>query len=216
MYRVSQYLQQLIAGLGGGWGGFGLFFIAFFDSSFLSLPEINDILILYFCTRFKEYAYFYALMAMLGSTAGCSVLYQVGKWKGYGFLERKYSRTKLKSALGIFQRYGVFAVIGPALMPPPFPFKIFVLSAGILGLSFPRFLAAVIFGRGFRYFFEAALAVRYGDRALGYIEANYRQVAGVVLVLIVVGFVVYQVLLRAKREPGKETDAKSSRGVAEI
>jgi undecaprenyl-diphosphatase len=198
MDRISHYLQQIIASLGGIWGGFGLFFIAFFDSSFLSLPEINDILILYFCTRFKEYAYFYALMAMLGSTAGCSVLYWVGKWKGYGFLERKYSQTKLKSALRIFQRYGVFAVIGPALMPPPFPFKIFVLSAGILGLSFPRFLAAVLFGRGFRYFFEATLAIRYGDRALAYIEANYAQVAVAALGLVVAGFVVYQTFVRPK------------------
>ncbi len=204
MYRISQYLQQVIAGLGGIWGGFGLFFIAFFASSFLSLPEINDILILYFCTRFKEYAYFYALMAMLGSTAGCSLLYWIGKWKGYGFLERKYSQTKLHSAMRIFQRYGVLAVIGPALMPPPFPFKIFVLSAGILGLSFPRFLAAVVFGRGFRYFFEAALAVRYGDRALAYIEENYAQVAVVVLALIVAGFVLYRTLLRPNHQPAEE------------
>lgn len=201
MYRISDTLQQLIAGMGGFWGGFGLFFVAFFDSSFLSLPEINDVLILYFCTRFKEHAYFYALMAMLGSTAGCSVLYWVGKWKGHGFLVRKYSQTKLQSAFRVFQRYGVFAVIGPALMPPPFPFKIFVLSAGIFGLSFPRFLAAVVFGRGFRYFFEAYLAIRYGDAALAYIEANYAQVAVVALAVFVLGFVVYWALRKSRQQP---------------
>ena len=201
MVQISDTLQQLIAGMGGFYGGFGLFFIAFFDSSFLSLPEINDILILYFCTRFKEHAYFYALMAMLGSTAGCSVLYWVGKWKGHGFLVRKYSQTKLASAFRVFQRYGVLAVIGPALMPPPFPFKIFVLSAGIFGLSFPRFLVAVVFGRGFRYFFEAFLAIRYGETALAYIEANYAQVAALALAVFVLGFVVYWILQRPKQQP---------------
>jgi membrane protein YqaA with SNARE-associated domain len=200
MYQISDTLQQLIAGMGGFWGGFGLFFVAFFDSSFLSLPEINDVLILYFCTRFKEHAYFYALMAMAGSTAGCSVLYWVGKWKGHGFLVRKYSQTKLASAFRVFQRYGVLAVIGPALMPPPFPFKIFVLSAGIFGLPFPRFLAAVVFGRGFRYFFEAFLAIHYGDAALAYIEANYAQVAVVALAVFVLGLVVYWTVQKSRQQ----------------
>jgi undecaprenyl-diphosphatase len=203
MERVSNYLQHLIAGMGGPWGGFGLFFVALCDSSFLSLPEINDLLILYFCTRFKEQAYFYALMAMLGSATGCSLLYWLGKSRGYGFLQRKYSQTKLESALRAYQRYGVFAIIGPALMPPPFPFKIFVLSAGICGLSFPRFLAAVLVGRGFRYFFEAALAIRYGDQAMAYLEANYTQVAivlfAVSLAVLAIYLVMNQLRLRQKQ-----------------
>lgn len=202
MQRISEFLQQAITGLGSFGGGFGLFFVAFCDSSFLSLPEINDLLIIYFCTRFKEQAYFYAFMAMLGSTCGCSVLYWLGKWKGHGFLERKYSKGKLESALRLFQRYGMFAIIGPALMPPPFPFKIFVLSAGIFGLSFPRFMVAVLFGRGFRYFFEAEMAIRFGDQAMEYVKENYLQVAVGVFVVILSGLVVYAVgnQLRRRQE----------------
>jgi undecaprenyl-diphosphatase len=191
MQRFAEFLQLAIVGMGSIWGGVGLLVIAFFDSSFLSLPEINDLLIIYFCTRFKERAYYFALMAMIGSTAGCTVLYWLGKWKGYRYLERKYSRSKLETALRTYQRYGVFALIGPALLPPPFPFKIFVLSAGICGLSFPRFLIAILAGRGFRYFFEAAIAIRYGDRALAYIEQNYTQVAIALIAIIVLCLGVY-------------------------
>jgi undecaprenyl-diphosphatase len=191
MQRIAEILQQAVVGMGGFWGGPGLFVIAFFDSSFLSLPEINDLLIIYFCTRFKERAYYFALMAMLGSAAGCTALYWLGKWKGYGYLERKYSKSRLESALRVYQRYGVFALIGPALLPPPFPFKIFVLSAGICGMSFPRFLIAILVGRGFRYFFEAAVAIRYGDRALAYIRANYTQVALALIAVIAICLVAY-------------------------
>jgi undecaprenyl-diphosphatase len=191
MNRVAELLQHAVAGMGGLWGGFGLLFIAFFDSSFLSLPEINDLLIIYFCTRFKERAYYFALMAMIGSAAGCTVLYWLGRWKGHGYLERKYSRGKLESAFRIYQRYGMFALIVPALLPPPFPFKIFVLTAGICGLSFSRFLVAIIAGRGFRYFFEAAVAIRYGDRALAYLEQNYAQVAYVVIAILVISLSFY-------------------------
>jgi undecaprenyl-diphosphatase len=199
MQRFAGFLQATVAGMGSVWGGFGLFFIAFCDSSFLSLPEINDLLIIYFCTRFKEYAYFYALMATLGSTAGCVVLYWLGRWKGYGYLRRKYSESKLESVLGIFQRYGVFALIIPALWPPPLPFKIFVLSAGIFGFSFPRFLGAILLGRSTRYFFEAVMAVRYGDQALAYLRENYMTFVYVVFALVVVGFVTYLAVTQLRR-----------------
>jgi undecaprenyl-diphosphatase len=199
MQRFAGFLQVTVAGMGSVWGGFGLFFIAFCDSSFLSLPEINDLLIIYFCTRFKDYAYFYALMATLGSTAGCVALYWLGRWKGYGFLRRKYSESKLESVLGTFQRYGVFALIVPAMWPPPLPFKIFVLSAGIFGLSFPRFLGAILLGRSTRYFFEAAMAVRYGDRALVYLRENFMTVVYVVFALVVVGFATYLAVTQLRR-----------------
>ena len=56
-------------------GGPGLFFVAFLDSSFLSLPEINDILIVWMVTQHKERFVYYVTMATLGSIAGCLVLF---------------------------------------------------------------------------------------------------------------------------------------------
>ncbi len=201
MQSFVDYLRASVVGLGSIGGGVGLFFIAFFDSSFISLPEINDLLIIYFCIRFKEYAFYYAIMAALGSAAGCTVLYWLGRSKGYRFLERRYSEGRLNSALRFFQRNGMFALIGPALLPPPFPFKIFVLSAGVVGVPFGRFLVAILLGRGFRYSVEAWLAVRYGEKAMAYLRGNYMQVAMVACAAMLASIVIYLVVttLRKRR-----------------
>ncbi len=159
-------------GLSSETAGLGLFGIAFFDSSLLSLPEINDALLLYFGARFPRRAFYYALMTMLGSVAGASLLYGLARWKGFSFLEKRYPKGKLQSVFGLVRRYGALAVLVPSILPPPFPFKIFVLSSGALGLSVPRFLLAIALGRTVRYFGEAWLAVRYGDQALNYLHAN--------------------------------------------
>ena len=207
MQNIADYLRASVVGLGSIGAGAGLFFIAFFDSSFISLPEINDLLIIYFCVRFKEYALYYAIMAALGSAAGCTVLYWLGRSKGYGFLSKRYSQERLNSALGVFRRYGMFALIGPALLPPPFPFKIFVLSAGVFKIPFGRFLVAILLGRGFRYSFEAWLAVRYGDRAMAYLHDNYMQVAMVACAATLACIVIYLVVTTLKkrlRAPSEE------------
>jgi membrane protein YqaA with SNARE-associated domain len=195
---LAEALDEFVRGLPRGRAGLGLFLIAFFDSSLLSLPEINDALLLYFGARFPENAPGYALMTILGSVAGAGLLYGLARWKGFAFLERRLSGRGVERVFALVRRYGAFAVLLPSILPPPFPFKIFVLSAGVLGLPLPRFLAGILVGRSIRYFGEAWLAVRYGDAALGYLRAN----TGAVLVgalLLAVGFVVYH-LARRRRE----------------
>ena len=194
MKGTLDHLVALIVGLGSVGGGFGLFFIAFCDSSFLSLPEVNDLLLVYFSMRFPEQAYYYALVAAVGSATGCTVLYGLGRSRGHRFLKRRYSESRLSSALEIFHRYGVLALIGPALLPPPFPFKIFVLSAGVFGIPFGRFLGAVLLGRMVRYMVEAWLALRYGERAVAYLGEHYLQL---VLLVVSVTFAVGAVYVSA-------------------
>ena len=192
MKPLFERLVTLVVGLGSVGGGVGLFVIAFCDSSFVSLPEVNDLLLVYFCMRFREQAYFYAVMAALGSAAGATVLYWLGRSHGYRFLRRRYSESRLSSALEIFHRYGALALIGPALLPPPFPFKIFMLAAGLFGFPFARFLGAVLLGRTVRYVLEAWLALRYGERAVAYFGEHYLQ-----LVLLVIGVTVAVVAVYA-------------------
>jgi membrane protein YqaA with SNARE-associated domain len=172
MESLAETLDAYARGLSSGTAGLGLFGIAFFDSSLLSLPEINDALLLYFGARFPDRAFYYALMTMLGSVIGASLLYGLARWRGFAFLESRFPQGRIQSVFGVVRRYGAFAVLVPAILPPPFPFKIFVLSSGALGLPVTRFVAAIVAGRSVRYFGEAWLALRYGDRALGYLHAN--------------------------------------------
>ena len=176
MESLAETLGSFVRGLSSGTAGFGLFVIAFFDSSLLSLPEINDALLLYFGARFPERAFLYAGMTVAGSAAGASLLYGLARWQGFTFLERRFSGGRIQRVVALVRRWGLLAVLVPSMLPPPFPFKIFVLSSGVLGLPLPRFLAAILVGRSVRYFGEAWLAVRYGDQALSYLHANARSV----------------------------------------
>lgn len=202
MEDTAEWLEELVLGLGTFGGGVGLFVIAFFDSSLVSLPEVNDVLLVYYGAELGTQAYLLALMTVLGSASGCSVLYSLARWKGYGFLKKRFPEGRLARVFSLVQRYGALAVIVPAVLPPPFPFKIFVLSSGALGLSFPRFIMAVLVGRSVRYFGETFLAIRYGERAFDLLRANAGNVFLAVLVLVAVGLVVL-VALRARGRTGR-------------
>jgi len=178
-------------------GGPGLFVVAFLDSSFLSLPEINDLLLIFMVTQHKSRMAYYATCATLGSIAGCLVLYYVGR-KGDQWVSRRFSAARVERALAAFQRYGVMAVLIPSLLPPPAPFKVFVLLAGIADISVGRFVAAIAIGRGIRYFGEGLLAVWYGDQAMAFVRDNGKIVALVLVALLVVGLAVYLFVKRIK------------------
>jgi len=100
--------------------------------------------------------------------------------------------------MAAFQRYGVMVVLIPAILPPPAPFKIFVLLAGVAGISPGKFAAAIVIGRGARYLTLGILAVQYGDRAMAYVEENGLQVAIIVVGLLVAGLVGYLVWTKAQ------------------
>lgn len=181
MSRFAAWVQAFALSVGGP----GLFFIAFLDSSFVSLPQINDLLVILMVIQHKERMLYYASMATLGSVAGCLVMYYIGRRGGEALLHRRFKAGNVERALGAFKRYGLLAILVPALLPPPAPFKIFVLLAGVAGVSPASFIAAVATGRGFRYLAEGILAVWYGDRAMAYLDAHGGEfsagVAGVVL-----------------------------------
>jgi membrane protein YqaA with SNARE-associated domain len=168
MGRLVSWVQGFALALGGP----GLFLIALLDSSFLSFPEVVDLLIVVYVTQHKERMVYYATLATLGSIAGCFLLYWVGLRGGERFLRKKFHEQHVDRALAMFQKHGLLAVIIPSLLPPPVPFKPFVLIAGIARVRPLDFLLAVALGRGVRYFGEGLLAVWYGERAAEFIKHN--------------------------------------------
>lgn len=185
------------------YGGFGLMILAICDSSFLSLPELNDILLMTFSIDNPSTMPKLALLTTLGSVIGCAMLYTVGRAGGEKMLHTKFSGERLLKIRQWYAKYGILAVIVPSLLPPPTPFKIFVLSAGAFGISWPRFILAVTIGRGIRYFSEGLLAVKYGPSAIGFVQANFGRVGIGIAVVIVLSVVVYVVV--ARRRIGVQT-----------
>src|SRR6476659_1741250 len=127
MERLVSWVQGFALALGGP----GLFIIALLDSSFLSFPEVVDLLIVVYVTHHKERLIYYASLATLGSIAGCFLLYQVGLRGGEWFLRKRFHERHVDRALELFRRHGLLSVIIPSVLPPPLAFKPFVLIAGI-------------------------------------------------------------------------------------
>ena len=170
-----------------GIGGPGLFAVAFLDSSFISLPQINDILVVLMVTQHKAWMLYYASMATLGSVAGCYVIYYLAQRGGHAFLSRRLRSGQMDRTLALYRRHGLLALIVPALLPPPAPFKLFVLMAGVADVRPLRFVTAVAAARGARYVILGTLAVWYGDFALEIMRTHGRQVALWLAALIVAG-----------------------------
>jgi len=180
-------------------GGPGLFVVAFLDSSFLSLPEVNDLLVIAMVRNDTESMPYYALMATLGSIAGCLVLYLLGRRGGDSLIRRRFGGHRLARAMELSQRYGILAVAIPAILPPPAPFKVFVLLAGVAKVPISQFLTAVALGRGFRYFAEGWLAVRYGEQAEALLVENGGVVSLALAGVVAVATIAYFLLRNRQR-----------------
>jgi membrane protein YqaA with SNARE-associated domain len=189
MGRIVDRVRALAMALGAP----GLFLIAFLDSTFLPLPGATDFLLIVMVTRHQEFVVWFVLAAVTGSMAGCLVMHAIGKKGGEALVRRRFTGEKTERAIAALQRHGVMAVLVPSLLPPPAPFKIFVLLAGVVGISAPRFATAIAIGRGIRYSVLGFLAVRYGTRASAYVAEHGTAASLVVVGVLGAGFAGYLV-----------------------
>ena len=199
MGRIADWARGLALTLGAP----GLFLVAFLDSSFLSLPEITDILVVYMVTRHPARMLVYVLAATLGSLAGCLIMYFIGRKGGEALIRKRFAPASVERTMAAFERHGVLVVLIPAILPPPAPFKIFVVLAGLAGISLAKFVTAILIGRGSRYLVLGLLAVEYGDRALAYVEQHGLAAAMVVLGLLAAGAAGYFVWSKAQGGKGR-------------
>jgi membrane protein YqaA with SNARE-associated domain len=155
--------------------GPGIMLVAVADSSFLSFPEGNDFLIvaLSINATWGRMAY-YVTMTIIGSICGCLLLYFVGRRGGSPLLKRKFPRKDIERAERLYEKYGLLTVAVPSILPPPCPFKVFVLTAGVFRLKVSDFVIAVVIGRTIRYATWGILAVLYGNSVKLYMRDNLK------------------------------------------
>jgi membrane protein DedA with SNARE-associated domain len=151
----------------------------------MSFPQVCDALIVLLTVRHPERMVFYALTTTIGSVAGCYSLYLVGRKGGEAFLRKRFHERHVDRALDVFRRHGILSILVPSLMPPPMPFKIFVLAAGVSGMRPFDFLVGVAVGRATRYFGIGLLALWKGQQALAWIQQNAGK-AGLTLAIVIV------------------------------
>jgi membrane protein YqaA with SNARE-associated domain len=170
MSRFLAWVQGFAVALGGP----GLFVIALLDSSFLSFPEVTDVLIIVLVAKHPERFLWYTLLPTIGSIIGCYLLYALARRGGEAFLRKRLRERHVERAFAVFRKYGLLAVAIPSILPPPVPLKMFVLAAGAVRVRTVDFLVAITIGRGIRYIGEGLLALWYGEQALEFLKTNAR------------------------------------------
>ena len=176
---VQPYIDQF--------GGVGMLLVAVLDTSFVSMPNVNDLLLMWQTIKQPDRWWYYALMTSIGSVIGSLVIYELGRRGGEAFLLRRFKPTHVARVRQTFGGYGLWAMALVAFAPPPTPYKLFVLLAGVGGLGPAAFGLAVFLGRFGRYGAEGWLARVYGERATAWLATHAGDVALGVVAACVAG-----------------------------
>jgi membrane protein YqaA with SNARE-associated domain len=189
-------------------GGFGLLALGVLDSSFLFTPFGNDVLVIAMTVRKHILMPYYAAMATVGSVIGCLILNFVCKKGGEQSLEKRVSRRRLDYVKRRFKKNAVWTLALASLMPPPFPFTLFVMVASALNYPRTKLLMTIGVARLIRFSIEGLLAICFGNGIFRLARSTKLEYAALVLVIVSVagsGFSVYtwtrQSKATARRSP---------------
>ncbi len=197
LFSIGSALKSLQATLF-GLGALGILAIGFIDAASIPLPGGPDVVVMALSHANHSMMPLYVLAAVVGSTAGSLVLYFAARKGGEAVL-RKFSPEKRARVEDMLERYDILAMLLASVLPPPFPFKLFVLSAGAFKMQLWRFVAALVAGRGFRFLLEGWLAVKYGEQATDMFKHHYPKIGlGIAAAIIVI--YLFNSLLRRRRE----------------
>jgi membrane protein YqaA with SNARE-associated domain len=204
--ELVRWLHDFISGVPIYVAAPAMVLIGALDSSLLSLPEINDYLVVARCYSDPKSVFYFPLFAAAGSVIGCNVLYAIMRRGGQAVMRRRFSAENIAKVERAYARFGFLALAIPALLPPPMPFKIFVATAGALEYPRWRFMLTIMIARSVRYIVEGTLAVFYGEQVIDFMRANGIYVVSGVGALAVVGLVGYVVFkrIRAPRKTAVE------------
>jgi membrane protein YqaA with SNARE-associated domain len=196
-----KWLHDFIVGVPIYYAGPAMVLIGALDSSLLSLPEINDYLVVARCYSDNKAVFYFPLFAAAGSVIGCLLLYTIMRKGGQAVMRRRFSAQSIERVERAYSRFGFLALAVPALLPPPMPFKIFVATAGALEYPRWRFVLTIMLARSVRYYVEGALAVYYGEAVIDFMRENGLLFLAVVGGVLVAGVGVY--VLRRKMTEGR-------------
>ena len=189
----------------GIWGVAGF---AAVDAAFLGMP-LDAIVAGYAYADPKRFL-LYAAMAAAGSALGSIVIYLIGYKGGEVLLVKRIGEKRFNKIKASFERHEFWAVMFPAMLPPPTPFKLFVLSAGVAEMRFTHFLAAIFFGRLLRFSLISLIVIRYGPQILGFVGSAVHNHLRYVVAALAVGALIGWWVWRLRRQRSRRTMAANS------
>ncbi len=178
-----------------GFGGLGVLVIALMDAALIPLPGGPDVVVMALAHHNHAMAPAYVIAAIAGSAIGSLLPYFIGLKGGQAAL-RRFSPQKRARVQDLIDRYDVWALLLAAVLPPPFPLKLFLLSAGAFRMRLWRFTMAMVVGRGVRFTLEAWMAVSYGEQAADIFKQHYPKIGLGLAAAIIIIFLLNSLLKR--------------------
>lgn len=192
--RYTAFLWALLKPL----GAWGVLVVGAIDGAFLGLPV--DAVVASYVYQDRGRFVLYALMASAGSALGSIVIYVIGYEGGEELLRKRIPPARFAKIHGAFDKHPFWSLMFPAILPPPTPFKLFVLAAAVSEMGFVRFLLAIFSGRMVRFLILGLLTIKFGPNVVHLSGTLFRQHYYLLLEAIIAGFVVWWVLRRKKRK----------------
>ncbi|MGD0568166.1 MAG: VTT domain-containing protein [Candidatus Sulfotelmatobacter sp.] len=195
--RYTAWIWMLLQHL----GIWGVFVIAFADSALLGMPV--DAIVAAYVHQHHKRLLFYVVMASLGSALGSVPLYIIGYLGGEKVLRKRISEERFLRIHRSFEQHEFWALMFPGMLPPPMPFKIFVLAAAVFEMKFRDFLAAVFAGRFVRFLVLSLLTLWFGPQIAGLMGAIVRRHVSWLLGAAAGGVLVWLLMRRSKKRRAK-------------
>lgn len=176
-----------------GWlgplGPWGVFVFAAVDASLMGLPL--DAVVASYVYNDRPRFLFYVLLASMGSAVGSSMIYLIGYLGGETLLRKRIPSTRYEKIHASFEEHEFWALMFPAMLPPPFPFKLFVLAAAGFEMRFAHFLAAIFAGRFVRFLILALLTLKFGPQFVAFVGELFQHHLPWVMAVLVVALIVW-------------------------
>ncbi len=187
-------------------GFWGVGVLAVIDASSIAVPM--DLIIAGYVWNDRSHFWLYAIIGALGAAVGALVPFYIGRTGGEWVLLKRVKRSKYDQMRARFDRHHWLAVLVPAAMPPPFPFKLFAFGAGVFEMRVFPYMAAVFLGRTAHYLVTAILVIRFGPEIMTLIGRHSPLLLTLFAILVTV-FILYDIFRRKRRRRKQDQPAES-------
>jgi membrane protein YqaA with SNARE-associated domain len=163
--RYSQFIWSVLGPL----GSWGIFVVAFMDSAAFGIPLDPVVATYVYAHPLKIWLYIF--MAATGSALGSLIPYGIGRAGGELLFLKRIDRRRFEQLRDRFENQEFFAMMVPAMLPPPTPFKLFLLCAGVFEMRVHLFMLSIFTGRVIRFLVLGFLVVRFGPGIVNLVTA---------------------------------------------
>lgn len=177
-------------------GIWGVFLAGFLDSAFIGLPV--DVVVATYVYTDRTKLILYIVMASAGSSIGSLVMYWIGYKGGNALLRKRMSPERLQRIEAAFSKRQFLALMIPAMLPPPTPFKLFELAAAAFEMPVGKFLLSIFTGRCIRFLVISLFTLYFGPQFVHWSGALFHHHFKWIAAVVVLAGVIWYLLTRKK------------------